>query len=177
MGIINSWKKISLIALLSGMVGMGCSPYLLKDNGFRGVQLGNDFESVQNLKWKNGTKRDTLFREGGYEWRGVLLEAEDGAVLVEEGFFGEEKINRIRVESDKFRTKFDIKVGDPVSRLQQIPVEWILIPLPEYGKVDISSEAHPSFHFLVPWENREVTGEITLTDLDQTQQVVGIVIM
>lgn len=156
---------------------MGCSPYVLKDNGFRGVELGDSFESVQNMKWKAGAKRDTIFKEGGYEWRGILLEAENGTVLVEEGFFGEQKINRIRVESDKFRTKFDINVGDPVSSLQQIPVEWILIPLPEYGKVDISSEAHPSFHFLVPWAGNESSGEITLTDLDQTQQVVGIVIM
>lgn len=163
--------------MLSVLIGMGCSPYLLKDNGFRGVELGDDFESVQNLKWRDGTKRDTAFSEGGYEWRGVLLELENGAVLVEDGFFGEQKINRIRVESDKFRTKFDIKVGDPLSKLQQLPVEWVLIPLPEYSKVDISSEAHPSFHFLVPWESTESEEEITLTDLDETQRIVGIVIM
>lgn len=173
----RSGKGITYLTLLSFIVGMGCSPYILKDNGFRGIELGDDFGSVQSLKWKDGPKRDTLFSEGGYEWRGILLEAEHGTVLVEEGFFGEHKINRIRVESDKFRTKFDIKVGDPVSRLQQMSVEWILIPLPEYGKVDIYSESHPSFHFLVPWEAESPEGEITLTDIDGSQPVVGIVIM
>ncbi len=178
MGIVHSLKKISILIALASLTGMGCSPYLLKDNGFRGVQLGNDFESVQNLNWKAGAKRDTLFNEGGYQWRGVILETENGLVLVEESFYGEKKVNRIRVESDKFRTKFDIMVGDPVSSLQQLPGDWVLIPLPEYEKLDISSEAHPTFHFLIPWEQKEgIEEEITITDLDQTLQVVGIVIM
>lgn len=177
MGSSCLWQKISISLLLSSLLGMGCSPYLLTDNGFRGVKLGNDFEEVEDLKWKAGAKRDTLFNEGGYQWRGIVLETESGTVLVEESFFGEEKINRIRVESDKFRTKFDIMIGDPVSSLQKLPGDWVLVPLPEYEKLDISSEAHPSFHFLIPWKQQGATETLTLTDLDQTEQVVGIVIM
>lgn len=174
---ISSRQGIVCYLFFILMVTSGCNPYLLRDNGFRGVRLGNQFDTMETFRWKDGAKRDTLLEEGGYEWRGVILEEEEGFVLVEEGFYGEEKINRIRVESKKFRTKFDITVGDPVSKLRQLSLDWILTPLPAYGKIDIYSETHPSFHFLVPWEGTGHEEEVSLTDIDDFAQVVGIVIM
>lgn len=164
-----------LCFLLIPMILSSCS-FVLKKDGLKDIRLNDKFLSADQITWNRGTPRDTSFSEAGYTWRGVILPLEEGYVLVEEDFFTDNRVNRIRVVSPLYRTRSKIQVGDEVQKLSGITGPWILTPIPEYGVLDISSESLPSFHYLVEY-NDNGSFPSSFEQLDASQKIVGIVIM
>ena len=161
--------------MLAGL--SSCGRYVLHPEGFRQVKLGASYEVVEVMKWR-GDRRDTVFSEGDYSWRGTVLGAGDGQILVEEDFFGDQRINRIRVESEKFRTREGLRVGDELSALKALASSWYVTPLPEYGLTDLFSDTYPAYHFLVEWlPDDRMTDSLSIDMLSDTLPISGIVLM
>ncbi|MDP5172786.1 MAG: hypothetical protein NWR72_21285 [Bacteroidia bacterium] len=139
--------------------------------------MGEPFHEVQTAKWRGVEKRDTLYSEAGYEWRGIILGMQEGKVVVEEDFFGKRTVNRIRVESPRFRTPLEVRVGDAAELLKARPFTWHLEVIPHYDRLDIFAEEFPSFHFLLPWTGDTTNLRPALSEVEGNIPIVGIVIM
>jgi hypothetical protein len=106
--------------------------------------------------------KDTLYIQGGYQWRGQELALTDGSMVYLEGNFVDEGdpgnqlpisiVNRIRVESSQYETVEGIKVGMPFSELKQKLSEdqYVAIYIPSVGMVDITLPELSGLHFNVP---------------------------
>lgn len=171
----NALTGLCGCCLLVLLMFSGCR-YVLTKNGLRNIRLGDQFLPANEISWKQGTPRDTSFSESGYTWRGVVLPLDEGYVLVEEDFFNENRINRIRIVSPIYKTRSQVRVGDQVQVLKQLKGPWTLTQIPEYKVLDIYSQTYSSFHFLVEEQGNRPTPD-SLDQLDESQKIVGIVIM
>ena len=96
--------------------------------------------------------RDTVFQQGGYEWRAAIVGyGNQGKVYLEDGFWGEGKVNRIRVESPKLRVKGadQLRVGMAWEVLQGLGQDWEMTYLADFGLTDVFSPSFPRMHFLI----------------------------
>lgn len=172
---MNFFRLCCLFASL--LLSASCGPYLLRSGKAGGLELGGEFDRLYRQGWQKLPGRDTLFDEGGYRWRGLMWETGDGFLLVEEDFLGQGLINRIRVESPKFRTRSGIRVGQTLGRLLTEPGPWTCQVLPGYNLLDYSSPAFPGLHFLVAWSGVTPEPGHTACDLDPSLPIVSIVVM
>ncbi len=168
------WAHVIVLILA---IPLGCHRFLLESDGFRDVRVGESFSTVAHHSWKTFERQDTLFVEEGYYWRGVIWETGQGPVVVEESFFGDSTINRIRVESSKFRTPRGIRVGDSVAGLKGLANDWVLTPIPAYDRLDLYSYALGGYHFLVQLPEDIYESQPEIRQLADSLPILGIVVM
>lgn len=148
------------------------------------AQIGSEMPAEGTSRIKGHSVKDTVFSEGGYEWRATVVKyGKSGNVYLEDGFWGEGKVNRIRVESPKlvFHADEEVHVGMDWNELKPLGREWQLTYLENYGLVDVFSAAYPSMHFLIR-ETPEATaglakGEGSPEVLNSGAKLVAIVLM
>ena len=124
----------------------------ISSRGLPYAQLGQSMPASGAASLGGRQLRDTLFREGEYEWRAAIVDyGSKGKVYLEDGFWAEGMINRIRVESPKFRVKGaeKIRVGMSWEEVRPQGQAWQMIYLPDYGLVDVFSDEFPRMHFLI----------------------------
>ena len=138
--------RISPLILLALLLVSCFSAHSIRGDGLKHVRLGGEMPDVDRLAFHGRPLYDTLYDEGGFQWRTVIIEYPQGKVYVEEDFFGRETVNRIRIETPDLAVKKQIRVGNTLSDLQELGLRWVVTPIPAYGRIDVSSG---SLHFLV----------------------------
>ncbi|RMG18117.1 MAG: hypothetical protein D6730_23200 [Bacteroidetes bacterium] len=166
-----------LILLLGGCMG---SKKILP-RGLKYLSIGDPMPEAGTRRLKGRAVRDTLFNEGGYQWRAAVLQYKGGKVYIEEDFWGKGKVNRIRIESPELKFKREFSVGMDVEALKRLTNDWNIIYLEDYGLLDLASPLFPEVHFLVKENGRQFSAtqfeEIALEQLSDTSKIVAIVVM
>lgn len=136
-------------------------------------------ESIKRLGGKS--LRDTLFDQSGYSWRAKILDYKDGKVYVEEDFWGQNQVNRIRIESQALQAKSGISVGMSVGDLKQISDKWEALFLADYDLLDLILPQQPSIHYLVretnPPNRSSSEAPILIEEIPSESLIVAIVVM
>ncbi len=103
--------------------------------------------------------QDTLYTQGGYQWRGKELFFSDSGKIFLEGNFVQEgdptnqlpisNINRIRVETSLFQTTEGIRVGQTFGELKSIlkAAKFEAIYIPSEKMVDLTVSELTGLHF------------------------------
>jgi hypothetical protein len=153
----------------------------IQKNGLPYASIGDPMPAMGNDTWQGLNSRDTLFDEGGFQWRGLILSDQYGEVLIESDFEDQSQVNRIRVENSQLLSRQKLKVGMTVGEMRKKWSRWRLFYYPQYGLVDVSSPAQPSIHYLVREQNLTpaelASGGLKLKDLSEQTPIVAIVVM
>jgi hypothetical protein len=141
---------------LAGCAGMNRT---FDSQGLKFAQVGDEMPSLDKKRFKGMSVRDSLATQDEFEWRVARLRVPGGFIYLEEDFFLHEGINRIRIESDRYRSTKGLKVGMTVSDLLQAASPWTVSPLREHGLFDFYCRMMPGMHFLVqdPTHSMEAT--------------------
>jgi len=123
---------------------------VLVPNGLKYLQLGDPMIPPATHKLKGKFVRDTLFSEGEYSWRAAILDYPQGKVYVESDFYGQNFVNRIRVEAPQLIFRDQLYAGMTLGELAALPWEWEVYYLESYQVWDLSSPAFHNLHLLVP---------------------------
>lgn len=136
-------------------------------------------DSMKRLGGKS--LRDTVFDQSGYSWRAKVLDYKDGKVYVEEDFWGQNQVNRIRIESQVLRAKSGISVGMTMGDLKQISTKWEALFLVDYDLLDLILPHQPSIHYLVKesktLDRSSSEAPIVIEEIPSESLVVAIVVM
>ena len=164
------------------LLSIGCiGPKEINSNGLKYARLGMKMPEEGQKRLKGHAIRDTVFNEGGYQWRASILKFPKGKVYLEEDFTGTNTVGRIRIEAPALSFKKAYGVGTPAGNLGDLSDEWFAYYLRDYELLDFSSNEFPGLHFLV--RDTKYTGEqagdveIQLKDLTNTSKIVAIVVM
>lgn len=173
-------QKWVWIPLLWMMCGCGLSAFIQRD-GIAEVSIGSKMPAQGLSQWQGYPSRDTLFEEGGFQWRGVILEADSGKILLESDFDEQTYVNRIRVESAGLETPKKLQVGLTVADLKKKWIRWRLFYFPQYGLIDVSAKGQPTIHYLVRDAGLSpdvlTAPDLTLSQLSEDATIVAIVVM
>ncbi len=160
-------------------------PYTFGSSGLDFVKLG-DTITFRTLNTDAST-RDTVFLEtttdanGNPEeidWIVRIVEFEDGEVLLETDFDSDAFLNRIRIESPRYKhIHTGIHIGSTVKELKDAYGNLHVRPFPEYGVIELIPNEHNVFHI-------KDTGVITdnpdtwlLSNVPDDLKVIRIVVM
>ncbi len=82
------------------LVSFACSgPSKITKKGLSYAKLGDPMPQ-EGISQLNGLiARDTLYKEGGFQWRALILSYGEEEIFIEEDFGRQGMINRIRIES------------------------------------------------------------------------------
>ncbi|MEM7035933.1 MAG: hypothetical protein AAF570_03065 [Bacteroidota bacterium] len=155
-------------------------PQTIRKNGLSYLKIGDPMPKKGMSRLEGRPLRDTTMNEGGYTWRGCLLEYEDGTVLVEGDFVQGKTVNRIRVQTPEFHVKGGLKVGDRMPGLLAKTDEWVVRPFPSYQLLELISPKFPRTIFLVRAPGFDYEAEVEEVKVDEvaaSAEVVGIVVM
>lgn len=106
--------------------------------------------------------KDTLFTQGGYQWRGKEILLGDGSKVHLEGNFVDEgdyqnqlpisSVNRIRVESSRYKTAEGIHVGQTFGELKKLlkGENIVAIYIPALKMVDLTLPDISGLHVNLP---------------------------
>lgn len=174
---LRTWS-LGIAAVLMLMVSSGCSRRMLGPQGLPYAKIGEAMPQPERNRWKGWPIADTTFEEGGYRWPGLVLSDRGGPVYLEGDFFGRQQLNRLRVESERFRTPLGVRVGSTLQDLRSLGLDWESTWLGDYQVYDLVPMHHPAYHFLV---SAAVAGPADsfegLPALPDTVRVTAIVIM
>lgn len=134
----------------------------------------------QGISQLNGLlARDTLYKEGGFQWRALILSYGGEEVFIEEDFGRQGLINRIRIESPELTAGKNRKVGMSWMALSKLGKNWDAIYLKNYGVWDVISSSQNRIHYLL--EEKRDTALIDLnggiSSISQESKVSAIVVM
>jgi len=170
-----------LVAIFVCIFFAACAPtYLIKENKTGKFEVGEDWPAVEDFFWKGMTVLDTTFEEGGYNWGVQILENEKGRVLIEEDFFTEGRINRIRVEHPRWKSQQDIRVGQSFGEVKEKFSKGSAVYLSRYQRLDLIIAQKPSVHYLFQVDRPEfwMEQEIIIIDkIPDSLKLTAIVIM
>jgi hypothetical protein len=167
--------------LLLLLIALSCRPaFEIRPNGIGYYKLGDELPEDDKKRVKGHAIRDTLFREQDFSWRAKILSFRKGPVYLEGDFTGQNRINRIRVESPALSYREELRVGMTVAELKNFAPRWFVTYLPDYGVWDLTHPDTPSIHYLVAARG-EQQGEAasiqSIDALDPEAPIVMIVIM
>ena len=151
---------------LSGLISCQVHKELVP-KGLKFAQIGEEMIPPDTHKLKGKYLRDTLFQEEDYIWRASILDYPTGKVYIEEDFYSQNRINRIRVEAKQFSFRKEVYPGMPISELKQLPWQWEMTYLEAYGVWDLNSAAFPRLHLLVPVDTTVFSDPFSVSSLDQ----------
>ncbi|MEL6675888.1 MAG: hypothetical protein AAFR61_27015 [Bacteroidota bacterium] len=174
-------RTICIGLLCMGLLSACGAGSQITERGLKYVKLGDPMPEAGLNRWKGHAVTDTLFDEGGFSWRGMVLKYREGQVLIEEDFLKQGTVNRIRVESPQLNVKKTIAVGNTVADLLPLAKDWDVLYLADYGLLDVTSLSDYHIHFLIrDTENKQELFEkegLKLQELSPSAQIVSIVIM
>lgn len=178
-----STQHILLILLVSCLslcfMGCGASKHI-QPQGLTYISIGDPLPAKGLKKYKRHAVTDTLYDQGGYKWQGRILDYKHGEVIVEEDFFGEGRVNRIRVESPDLIFEEKIRVGATLMELWPMAADWTASYLTDYKLIDIFSRKYPNTHFLITVspEDQELIDKdfIPVFELQPGNHIVSIII-
>ena len=174
----DMFLRIAPLLWLACLLLACSSSTLIRSNGTKHLKLGDAMPDSSKQTFKGHTMRDTVFKGEGYEWNASVIDYPRGAVILEQDFFGNDFINRIRIESADFSYKKKIRVGSKLADLKAVSPEWSLTHLKEYNRIDIYTDG---IHFLISDEKlpEAVKNKARLLpeDLDLEAKILTIVLM
>ena len=138
--------------LILAMGLLSCrSSHVVRGDGLKHIRLGAPMPTPTNQQLRRVPTRDSLMREGGYEWMAKILDYEQGEVWVESDFFGEDKVNRIRIETPELYVKAPdkLRVGSTVAEMKAMHQRWQVEWLAEYGYYDVIDPTYLHVHYLI----------------------------
>lgn len=143
-------RALVLIAI-AALTLANCSgrKHTIGKDGLHAIKLGENLPAPGTESLKGVPLRDTLFRDSSYTWRASVMQYKEGIVLLEQDFFGEESLNRIRIETPELKLKNGLRVGKTVADLKKINGEWYIAPLERFKVFEFYSELFPYTHFIV----------------------------
>lgn len=166
-----------LMAAFSGCLG---GRRIISDKGLKFAKLGEDMPPSGARKFKGMVMRDSLATQGEFEWRIARLKVKGGHIFLEEDFFLQQSINRIRIESDAYRLANGLRVGMTVEDLRQSASPWYVSPLQEFGLFDFYTPLMPGVHFLVKDPSHSMEDEAwekyLPEDFDGAARIVSLVV-
>ena len=158
--------QIGLCVCLAGLISCQAHKELVP-KGLKFAQIGEEMIAPDTYKLKGKYLRDTLFQEEEYTWRAAVLDYPTGKVYIEEDFYGQNRINRIRVEAGQFSFRKELFPGMSIAELKQLPWQWEISYLEAYGVWDLHSTAFPRLHLLVPVDTPSISDPFAISSLDQ----------
>lgn len=161
---------------------MGCVGLKkIEPDGLSYLTIGEAMPEPGIRRLKGLSVRDTLYEADGFQWRASILRYPHGKVYVEEDFFGNGTVNRIRIESPDLKFKRQFSVGMEVVQLQKLASSWNIYYLDDYQLLDVSASNYPEIHFLVQdqalLQRRPEEDTLSLEDLNPQARVRAIVVM
>ncbi|MEO0896098.1 MAG: hypothetical protein AAFY71_06865 [Bacteroidota bacterium] len=123
---------------------------------------------------------DTTFEENGYSWGVQILSDKDGRLLIEEDFFQNGVINRIRIEHPKWQGKNGISIGQTYGSFKDNINKGFVSFIPSFEMVDLVSTQQPSIHYLFKVKDIQKWAEMEnprMQDLSDDLVLTYIVIM
>ena len=139
----------------------------LVPNGLKFIQVGDKMIPPDQAKIKGKYLRDTLFQEEDYKWRAAVLDYPTGKVYIEEDFYGQNSVSRIRVEAEQLMFRKQIYPGMNLGDLKKLPWKWEVSYLESYQVWDLNSTAFPKLHLLVPVDSSPTIEPEIVNSLDQ----------
>lgn len=131
------------------LTACGARKQLIGSDGIYHVKIGGGMPPANQYEFNGIVCNDSIAEEDEYSWRIVTLDYKKGKVRVEEDFFMDEIVNRIRVETPELHLKNGLKVGSTLADLKKAEKDWYIAPLPKYQRWDFYSRKFPRIHFLV----------------------------
>lgn len=171
--------KLGLSVCLAGLISCQAHKELVP-KGLKFAQIGEEMIAPDTHKIKGKYLRDTLFQEEEYTWRAAILDYPTGKVYIEEDFYGQNRINRIRVEASQFSFRKELFPGMSLAELRQLSWQWEMTYLEAYQVWDLTSQAFPRLHLLVPVETSSISDPYAVSSLDQlpdTQTISSLVFL
>lgn len=153
-------------------------PKAISTAGLRHIQLGEQMPAPDNKQHRKVPFRDTVVQAGGYEWTARIIEYPQGEVWVESDFFGDNLVNRLRIETPElFVRKTDkLRVGSTAAQLRELHPRWQVSWLDEYGYYDVIDPKNIQIHYLFP-APADAHPDPNLSELPDTARVAAIVVM
>ncbi len=158
---------------------VGCAgEKAITSQGLKHIEIGSDMPEPDNRQFRSVSFRDTLIQEGGYEWTARILEYQDGEVWVESDFFGDNLVNRLRIESPSLQVKGKgkLRVGSTAAELKALHPRWQASWLEEYGYYDVIDPQQIQIHYLFP-APEDAHHDPGIGELADTARVEVIVVM
>lgn len=138
------WLPLSLILILA------CNgPTKITQKGLAYARLGEQMPTKGLTELAGLSARDTLYDEGGFQWRALILNYGNGEVFIEEDFGQQGLINRIRIETPSLKASKNRLVGMSWSALLPMKNNWDAIYLVNYGVWDVVSASQNRIHYLL----------------------------
>ena len=179
---INRYSFFLLVITLLLVLTSGCAPkrYLVNSYGLSFIRIGDEMPAPGTYEFKRFPILDSIAQEEDFSWRVAELISDDGPVYLEEGFFGETTLNRIRIENPKFHLRNGLQVGSTIADLHAASKQWYISPLPKYKVYDFYTKMMPRVHFLVPDLNEPLAEKdqefLRIQDFQPDSKVIAIVI-
>ena len=174
-----SFPLVHVALIIMGVNVFACQSIRhIEEDGLKHVKIGMAMPGPGAKQVKKYPLRDTTLTEGGYEWYAQIYNYGEGEVWVESDFFGEDRVNRIRVQAADLFVKGSgkLRVGSRVEELKAIHQRWQVSYLADYGFYDLIDPGQSRIHYLVNAPDSP-DPDPQLADLDAGAQVVAIVIM
>jgi len=168
-----------IICLLGGIGLTACQGHkVLRADGLKHVRLGQEMPLLTNKQFQKVAVRDTLLEGAGYAWDALILDYPEGDVWIEADFFGQDRVNRIRVETPEVRLRGQkgLQVGTTAEVLKALHPRWQITYLQDYQVYDAVDPMASSFHYLFPAPST-VPERPTIQDLADKAKVVAVVVM
>jgi hypothetical protein len=162
------------------------------EDGLALVPLGGFVAEVQREDLAAKQVQDSLESGNGFEWISRTLHFDQGRIVVEGEFIddrysndtllSESRINRVRIESPRFRTVRGIRVGSPVSALLAAHPEgkFQVDPLPSYQAFQVRLPGSHIYYLVGDLEgeaSEKSLAEYTLATLPPDAPIIAIVVM
>lgn len=136
-------------------------PSKITQKGLAYAKLGDAMPAKGTETLAGLPARDTLYDEGGFQWRALILTAGAEEIFIEEDFGKQGLINRIRVESPSLTVGKKKYVGMSWLDLSKLGKKWDAFYLANYGVWDVISQSQNRIHYLL-----EEKRDTSIIDLD-----------
>ena len=160
--------------MIAPLLFFGCGgAKKISGGGLKYVNIGDVMPPEGLNQIKGHAVRDTIFNEDGYIWRALILKYKTGKVYVEEDFFNQNLVNRIRIETPDLVSRKSITIGMNFGELKTLGDDWDVNYLESYGFFDVASIDYPSIHYLIKSNINTKDSE----KLENDAKIVSIVVM
>ncbi|MEZ4776056.1 MAG: hypothetical protein R3D00_22965 [Bacteroidia bacterium] len=168
------------------------NPDFICESGLAFVRLGDYVADVKLSSLSDDDIQDSVQNGNGFEWLVRTLHLEDGKIIVEGEFIDQRysndsllavsKVNRIRVESQKYRTPEEIHVGTSLSDfLEKFEAASVQVfPLTEFESINIQVGSQKYIYLVKDAGNRMSTAagnEFSIDDIPAESRISAIVVM
>ncbi|GAB4412324.1 MAG: hypothetical protein OHK0039_18250 [Bacteroidia bacterium] len=155
--------------------------------GLQEVRLGLSMFAFGGEALGADSATEVWEHSGGFEWLVRTYAFDDGRVIVEGSFLDDRYItdehrnasavNRIRIETARFRTPAGIGVGSPLAALGAAHpgADFLLTPIPAFGYLDVQPDSS-HLHYLLPLPD-SLPEPLSIDGLPQTTTIAAVIVM